>query len=144
VSPTGIAGLDPSDGRSAHFIQRLAVERAAWLTTVAAEGTPQTSPIWFLWNGGELLIYSRRSPRVDNIRNHPRVAFNLDGNRMGGDIFVVEGSATIDEDAPPAAANPEYLAKYKPVMDEHGWTPEWFTENYPVAIRIEPTRFRFW
>jgi hypothetical protein len=50
----------------------------------------------------------------------------------------------VDEDAPSAADHPEYLAKYKPVMDEYGWTPEWFVEHYPVAVRVEPTRFRFW
>ncbi len=144
MSRAGVAVLDPSDGRSAHFIERLAADRAAWLTTVAADGTPQTSPVWFVWNDGALQLYSRRSPRVDNIRNHPRVAFNLDGNRKGGDIFVVEGTATIDEDAPPAFANLDYLAKYKPVMDEYGWTPEWFAGNYPVAVSVEPTRFRFW
>ncbi|MCJ7782275.1 MAG: TIGR03667 family PPOX class F420-dependent oxidoreductase, partial [Acidimicrobiia bacterium] len=115
-----------------------------WLTTVAADGTPQTSPIWFLWDGDEFLLYSLESARVRNLTSKARVSLNLDGNGMGGDIVVVEGTARLDETAPTAAENSAYLAKYEPVMDENGWTPEWFAGRYSVPIRITPTRYRYW
>ncbi|MEA2010330.1 MAG: TIGR03667 family PPOX class F420-dependent oxidoreductase, partial [Actinomycetota bacterium] len=68
----------------------------------------------------------------------------LDGNGMGGDIVIVEGTARIDATAPSAAENAEYLVKYKLVMDDYGWTPEWFAGRYSVAIRISPTKYRYW
>ena len=126
------------------MIERLANDRVGWLTTVAADGTPQTSPIWFLWDKDIILIYSLDSPRAHNIANRPRVSLHLDGNGLGGDILVIEGTAAIDETTPSCDENPEYLAKYKPVMDGNGWTPEWFAERYSVPIRITATKYRYW
>jgi PPOX class probable F420-dependent enzyme len=144
VSQTGTARIDSDDEAGARAVERLERERIGWMTTVAADGTPQTSPIWFLWDGDEFLLYSLDSARVRNLTNKARVSLNLDGNGTGGDVVVVEGTARLDETAPTAAENPAYVAKYKPVMDEYGWTPEWFAGRYTVPIRITPTKYRYW
>ena len=136
--------IDQCTDAGARAVTRLEQDRIGWLTTVAADGTPQTSPIWFIWDGDEFLLYSLESARARNIRDRPRVSLNLDGDGRGGDIVVVEGSARIDRDAPSAAEHPAYLDKYGLVMDDNGWTPEWFAHEYPVPIRITPTRYRYW
>ncbi len=136
--------IDRSDDGADRAVNRLETERIGWLTTVAADGTPQVSPIWFLWDGEEFLLYSLDSPRVRNLGGEPRVSLNLDGNGMGGDIVIVEGTARIDAATPSAAENADYLEKYKPVMDKRGWTPEWFASRYSVPIRIAPTKYRYW
>ena len=143
MSRTGIPQIEP-DERGGQVSRRLESERIGWLTTVAADGTPQTSPVWFTWDGGEFLVYSKPSARVRNLGARPRVSLNLDGNGLGGEVVVVEGTGRIDEMAPSAADNPDYLAKYKPVMDDNGWTPAWFAGRYSVPIRIAPTKFRYW
>ena len=140
----GVPAIDPSDPRGAEVIERLRNDRIGWLTTVAADGTPQTSPIWFLWDEDSILIYSLESARARNVAGRPRVSMHLDGNGMGGDIVVIEGTASIDFDTPSCVDNPEYLKKYKPVMDGNGWTPEWFAERYCVPIVITPTKCRYW
>ena len=144
MSRTGTERLIENDDAAAKALERLQSERAGWLTTVAPDGTPQSSPIWFIWDEEGLYLYSRRSPRVRNVRENPRVSFNLDGNRQGGKIVVMEGTALIDENAPSVPDNAEYLEKYGEVMGERDWSPEWFAENYPVFIRVQPTRFRYW
>lgn len=144
MSQTGADRIDRDDEVGARAVERLEQERIGWLTTVAADGTPQTSPIWFLWDGDEFLLYSLDSARVRNLTSKARVSLNLDGNGMGGDIVVVEGTARLDETAPTAAENPAYLAKYEPVMDEYGWTPERFAGRYSVPIWITPTKYRYW
>ncbi len=144
MSRSGVPRLDRSDPAAAHAAARLESARVAWMTTVAGDGTPQPSPVWFIRDGDEFLIYSLESTRVRNVAARPRVSVHLDGNGLGGDIVVVEGTARIDRDAPSAAHNEAYLAKYRPVMDEHGWTPEWFAGRYSVPIRIEATKYRFW
>ena len=141
---SGVPAIDPTDPKGAAVIGRLNDERVGWLTTVKADGTPQSSPVWFLWNGDSILVYSLESARARNIEHHPRVSLNLDGNGLGGDIVVVEGTASIDNNHVSCVDNPEYLAKYKPVMDEYGWTPEWFAERYRVPIVITPTKYRYW
>ena len=140
----GIPQIDLASGAGAHAHERLTADRIGWLTTVATDGTPQTSPIWFLWDGSEILVYSLDSPRARNVAENDRVSLHLDGNGIGGDIVVVEGTARIDESTQNAAQNPEYVEKYKPVMDDYGWTPEWFAGRYSVPIRVTPTRFRYW
>ncbi len=136
--------IDRNTDKGAHAAGRLEKERVAWMTTVAADGTPQTSPIWFVWDGREFLVYSLESARVRNLAGNPRVSINLDGNGLGGDVVVIEGTARIDRAAPAAADNSDYLAKYRPVMSDYGWTPDWFAARYSVPIKVTPTRYRYW
>lgn len=144
MSRTGTDRIDRNDERGGHAASRLESERVGWLTTVGGDGTPVSSPVWFLWNDEELFLYSLESARARNIGDRARVSFHLDGNGMGGDIVVLEGTAHIDEDAPSAAENEEYLAKYKPVMDAREWSPEWFASRYKVPLRVEITSYRYW
>lgn len=144
MSRSGVTQIDRTDDAGARAAERLGSERVGWLTTVAGDGTPQTSPVWFLWDGEGIVLYSLDSVRVRNIASNPRVSLNLDGNRLGGDIVVVEGTATIARDLPSAAENDAYLAKYEPVMDDYGWTPEWFAKRYSVPVRVAPTKYRYW
>lgn len=136
--------IDLATDAGAHAAARLENDRIGWLTTVASDGTPQSSPIWFIWDGDEFLLYSLESVRVRNIADRPRVSLNLDGDGLGGDVLVVEGTARIDRDAPSADRHSPYLEKYKAVMDGYDWTPEWFAREYPVPIRVTPTRYRYW
>ncbi|MEN8233696.1 MAG: TIGR03667 family PPOX class F420-dependent oxidoreductase [Actinomycetota bacterium] len=144
MSQGGRRRIDRDHESGARAAHRLETDRIGWLTTVAEDRTPQASPIWFLWDGEEFLVYSLDSPRVRNLGNHPRVSLNLDGNGLGGDIVIVEGSARVDPSMPSASDNPAYLEKYRSVMDDYGWTPEWFAGRYSVPVRITPTRFRYW
>ncbi len=141
---SGVAAVDSDDPKGAEVIERLRNERIGWLTTVAPDGTPQTSPIWFLWDGESILIYSLESARTRNITDHPRVSLHLDGNGLGGDIVVVEGTAVINRDLPAAPDNHEYLAKYQPVIDAYGWTAESFAADYSAPVVITPTKYRYW
>jgi PPOX class probable F420-dependent enzyme len=113
-----------------------------WMTTVDSSGQPQTSPVWFLWDGEEFWIYSLESARARNVEANPKVALNLDGNGEGGDIVTIEGVARIDRSAPSAKEIPAYLARYQRKMDEYEWTWDYFCSKYKVPIRIRPTRVR--
>jgi len=144
MSRTGVTSFDRSDEQGARVAARLENDIVGWMTTVAADGTPQTSPVWFIWDGEEFLVYSLASARARNLAGQARVSFHLDGNGQGGDIVVVEGTGRIEDSEPPVTGNPAYLAKYKRRMDDKGWTPEWFAERYSVPIRITPTKYRYW
>jgi PPOX class probable F420-dependent enzyme len=138
--------IDPTTKAGARALERLERERILWLTTVTAEGQPQTSPVWFLWLDGEILLVSRAdAPRLASIRANPRVAANLDGNGRGGDIVSIEGHARIVRDTTgPADIPPAYAAKYAELIAAEGWTLESFLADYPVEIRVRPTRVRAW
>jgi PPOX class probable F420-dependent enzyme len=123
--------------------ERLGREPVIWLTTVREDGQPQTSPVWFVWDGESFLIYSMpRSQKVPNIRRNPRVSLNLDGDGTGGGIVSIEGDARIDDGAPPPNDVPPYVGKYEQLIRDMGAEPEPFGREYSTAIRVTPTRRR--
>ncbi len=144
MSRTGVPRIDPADPNGARALDRLDTSRVIWMTTVASDGTPQPSPVWYLWDGDAFLVYSLDSKRIRNLASGSRVAMHLDGNGLGGDIVVVEGVARIDRSVPAVPDNEAYLAKYRRIMSERGWTPEWFGGRYSVPVIVEPDRFRYW
>ena len=134
---------DPSTEFGARVERRLNEDRLAWLTTVRADGTPEPSPIWFLWDGQEILIYSRRDKvKLANVERRPRVAFNFDGDGQGADIVILTGDARLAPDEPPADQNPAFAEKYAWGFERIGMSARQFAETYSVAIRIRPTRLR--
>jgi PPOX class probable F420-dependent enzyme len=138
-----VTALDPSTPAGARALERLERERIAWLTSVNPDGQPQSSPVWFLWMNGEILVYSaRRAPRNDNVAERPTVAFNLNTDATGGDVVTMEGVARIDLAVGPPSRHAAYLAKYGDRIARNGWTPEYFAAEYPVPIVIRPTRWR--
>jgi PPOX class probable F420-dependent enzyme len=134
---------DPTTTAGARALERLETELIGWLTTINPDGQPQSSPIWFRWTDGELTIYSRkRAPRNDNIAERPLVSFNLNTSEDGEDVVTMEGTARIHSEAPPANEDPAYIAKYSALLAAYGWTPQYFAAEYPVVVRVAPTRWR--
>lgn len=135
--------FDSGSDADAHALERLRTDRIGWLTTVTPEGQPQTFPIWFLWEDGEILIYSdRRAKRNGNIGANPRVSLHLDDNGRGGDIVIVEGEARIDDATPQVPDHEGYLAKYGDWITEFLTSAEEMATVYNVPVRIRPTRGR--
>jgi PPOX class probable F420-dependent enzyme len=137
--------LDPDKPGHAAADGRLRDEPIAWLTTVAGSGQPQSTPVWFLWEDGEFLIYgAARGPKTRSIEANPRVSLHLEGNGRGGANVILEGRARLDPAGPRAADVPAYVAKYRELIAGNGWTPGSFADLYPHVIRVTPTRARIW
>jgi len=135
--------VDLSDPKHAWADQQLRSRLILWLTTVRTNGQPQTSPVWFVYDGESILMYSiPTSPKVANIQGNPRVAMNVDGDGRGGGILTMEGTARIDETAPPVNAMPGYVEKYEELIKEMGTEAEPFATLFSTPIRIMPTRVR--
>ncbi|MCC6178117.1 MAG: TIGR03667 family PPOX class F420-dependent oxidoreductase [Chloroflexi bacterium] len=135
--------IDTSTEFGARVARRLATEKVAWLTTVGLDGTPQPSPVWFLWDGEHILIFSQENmPKLRNIAANPRVSFTFDGDTRGGDVIVLTGTAAVAADAPPANEIPAYLEKYGQAIVGLGLRDEQFARGYSVPIRVTPTKLR--
>lgn len=133
--------FDPDDELGAHALERLATDKIGWLTTVTPAGQPQTTPIWFLWADGEILVYGdHRALRNRNLAANPKVSFHLNDNGKGGDVVIVQGTARIDPDFPQVGDNPAYLAKYGEWIDLYLNGPSGMGQVYNMPIRISPTR----
>ncbi|HYK83728.1 MAG TPA: TIGR03667 family PPOX class F420-dependent oxidoreductase [Ktedonobacteraceae bacterium] len=132
---------DPSTPFGERVARRLRDERLIWLTIVDMKGTPQPTPVWFLWdeNTATFLIYSRSdAKRLEHLKQNSRVALNFDGNGKGGDIIVFTGQAQVSSDDSPADQLPAYVEKYRDYIARTYKTPENFASIYSVALRVRP------
>ncbi len=123
--------------------RRLREETVIWLTAVAADGTPQPNPVWFLWDGASFLIYCQQgAKRLEHIRRNPRVALHFDSDEQGGDIVVFTGTARLATGELPADQNRAYVEKYRDgIMEVVGALQE-FVAQYSVPVRITLERVR--
>ncbi len=98
--------LDVTTAWGQHAEQRLRSNIIAWLTTVGSDGRLYTVPIWFLWDGNALLIFSQpHKQKIRNLRKNVRVTLALDDTKQGEDVVIVEGTAKLLD-------NPEYKSPY--------------------------------
>ena len=129
----------------------LGAQRTCRLATLGPGG-PHVSPVWFVWDGGVLWVYSlTRSQRWTDIQRDPRVAAVVDAGEHYHELHGVEieGEAVVvgpvprsaDEDPQtPELAEPERLmaAKYQHpgggmIHDgRHAW------------LRINPAKITSW
>lgn len=124
--------------------QRLRDERIIWLTTVRADGRPEPSPVWFLWDGEAIVIFSQPDTvKIHNIAKRPKVSLNLNSDYYGGDVIIISGEARIVPDIRAADAFPALVEKYRDNLDNPGSVSTGqFTNEYSVAIQITPTGLR--
>jgi PPOX class probable F420-dependent enzyme len=135
--------LNLSAEASAALDERLRTEDIAWIVTVTADGQPQSSPVWFLWDQGEFLVYAQpHSWKVRNIRANPKVSLHLNSDDGGGRVATFEGSARIAAEQPPVHQSAAYLAKYRAGIAGLGTSPEQMAAEYSAALRITPARVR--
>jgi PPOX class probable F420-dependent enzyme len=134
--------MDMNDPKQAHVAERLRTNVIGWLTTVRPDGRPHSVPVWFLWDGTSIILFSKpKNQKLVNIRRNPNVLLALDDTKNGEDVIVVEGTAELLDQPDLDAILPGYSAKYNAIMQALGWTPEGILADYSQAIRITPTRF---
>jgi PPOX class probable F420-dependent enzyme len=135
------ATLDLTDSKQAHIDERLRTDLIAWFTSVRPNGRPHVVPVWFLWDGATVLVFSMPNQKVRNLRAQPAVMLALDDSHGGEDVILIEGQSEL---LPAGATSPigeEYARKYAGKFAAMHWSPEAMAKSYSQAIRITPTRF---
>ncbi|MDW7982498.1 MAG: TIGR03667 family PPOX class F420-dependent oxidoreductase [Thermomicrobium sp.] len=125
--------------------RQLEEEPIVWLATVRKDGQPQVVPVWFLWDGRHVLVYSLpQSQKVRNIRHNPRVSLHFNSDRWANHVTRFDGVGELVPDAPPVTALPAYLRKYAEAIGELGMTVSEFATEYRALIRIHLERLVHW
>lgn len=118
--------------------ERLATDELLWLTTVDARGRPQSSPVWFVWHGGALVLVTEPDAgKVANLAGNPAVAAHLDGRH----VVSLEGWARVGG-ALTGELRELYLAKYSAGIARFGTDADTYLSDFSTVIRIVPTRAR--
>jgi PPOX class probable F420-dependent enzyme len=117
-----------------------------WLTTVDSNLTPQPRPVWFIWEQDSFLVFSQaKAYKVAHIKRSPKVALHFNTDESGDKhVIVFTGEASIDTDSPPAHLVPAYFEKYGDGIATMDMTPEAFSREYSIPLRIRPAEVRGW
>jgi hypothetical protein len=129
----------------------LAEQRVCRVATLTAAGAPHVSPLWFVWDGTSLWLYSiLRSQRWTDLLRDPRAAVVVDGGGEFGELHGVElrgrfepvgESPRTGKEDDPELATPERLfaAKYMP---ESG--AGMFYDGRHAWLRMTPEKAASW
>jgi len=128
----------------------------ARLAYISTDGTPRVVPIWFHWNGREIVMASPpKAPKLKALAKNPRVSLTIDDNTFPHKVLLIRGSARLE---PVEGIVPEYeaaAARYFDADLAKGWlgqlrtlissmvriiiTPDWvglldFQTRFPSAL----------
>jgi hypothetical protein len=128
----------------------------ARLAYIATDGTPRVIPIWFHWNGREIVMASPpKAPKLKALAKNPRVSLTIDDNTFPHKVLLIRGRARLE---PVEGIVPEYeaaAARYFDADLAKGWlgqlrtlvssmvritiTPDWvglldFQTRFPSAL----------
>jgi hypothetical protein len=128
----------------------------ARLAYVWTDGTPRVVPIWFHWNGREIVMASPpKAPKLKALAKNPKVSLTIDENDFPQKVLLIRGTARLES---VEGIVPEYeacAARYFNQQQAKAWlgqlrtmitsmvritvTPEWvglldFKTRYPSAL----------
>ena len=128
----------------------------ARLAYIATDGTPRVIPIWFHWNGREIVMATPpKAPKLKALAKNPKVSLTIDDNTFPHKVLLVRGTARLE---PIDGIVPEYAAaadRYFGPEQAKAWvgqlrtmissmvritiTPEWvglldFQTRFPSAL----------
>jgi PPOX class probable F420-dependent enzyme len=104
----------------------------ARLAYVGRDGTPRVLPIWFHWNGAEIVLGTAlQALKVQALMHHPKVALTIDSDTRPYKVLQIRGTAQVET---VQGMVPEYAAATQRYL---GAEPE------RVAHHLEQTRTQF-
>ena len=100
-------------------------------------------PMWFLWDGAVILLFSLPSTRkLRHIAANPAVVLALEAADRGYDIVIVEGEAALLDDPTVNGLMPAFVEKYRDIPRR--WPPEEWAKRFTQVIQVVPTKLRAW
>ena len=128
----------------------------ARLAYIATDGAPRVVPIWFHWNGTEIVMASPpKAPKLKSLAKNPKVSLTIDENGFPPKVLLIRGTARLET---LNGIAPEYEASASRYFDDElaaSWlkqlrgmvpsqvritiTPEWvglldFETRFPSAL----------
>src|ERR1700722_2439913 len=103
--------------------KHLVNDKIVWLTTVTPTGRPAPRPVWFIWDGAVIVIYSLPDgAKIRHIAGNDQVSLHFNSTTGGGDVVVISGRAEVVQGAQLPSKVPGLVDKYLDTIKEMGYT----------------------
>jgi PPOX class probable F420-dependent enzyme len=113
-----------------------------WLSSVQRDGRPHLVPVWFHWDGEQIVAFSKPGARkVENLRDQPAVMLAVGTPGPDFDVELIEATAELPDAPASSLIPPGFAPKYRELLRRAGLTVQRFAEVYSQPIVIRPTRF---
>jgi PPOX class probable F420-dependent enzyme len=133
----------PGDRPRPTIRQALERDPIVWVGTTRPDGAPHLVPLWFVWDGNAVLVFSKPgAQKVRNIRADPRVMLAVGRPDASFDVELVEAIAELP--SPPVRLPDAFVTKYEQAARDAGIGLDRFRREYAQPIRIRPTRWLGW
>jgi hypothetical protein len=87
----------------------------ARLAYIASDGTPRVVPIWFHWNGSQIVMASPpKAPKLKSLARNPKVSLTIDENGFPPKVLMIRGTARLET---VEGIVPEYVASAERYFD---------------------------
>jgi hypothetical protein len=137
--PTEQGDLALLDGPVAQVLLHSTIP--ARLAYVWRDGTPWVVPIWFHWNGTEVVLGTPpTAPKVQALSHHPKVVLTIDSPTWPYKVLQIRGTAQVET---VQGVVPEYAAaaqRYFGQAQERAWVEQvrpLFSRMARIAVRPE-------
>jgi PPOX class probable F420-dependent enzyme len=135
--------LNPTQAYDAHIEKRLRAEPIIWFGTSGRRGQPHMVPMWFLWDGATITLFSLPNTRkLRDLANNSEVVLALEAADLGYDVVILEGRATLLNDPSVTGLMSPFVAKYANIPRR--WTSEEWAKRFAQSIRVVPTKLTAW
>ena len=133
------------DGPRPSIVEALEHQDVIWLSSTCPDGRPHVLPLWFLWDGDAITVFSKpRAQKVHNVRSDPRVMVAVGEPGHDFDVELVEAIAELVPAQPRFLLPEAFARKYGERLAHDGVTCRRYAEVYPQPIRIRPLRWLGW
>lgn len=125
----------------------LVEQRTCRVATVAPDGRPHNSPLWFVWDGSCLWLNSIvRSQRWVNIQRNPQVSVVVDAGDSFAELRGVEMTGSVEQvgDVPRSATFDERLAEPERLFGDKYADGSFHADGRHAWLRLAPDKVVTW
>ncbi len=113
-----------------------------WLSSVQRDGRPHLVPVWFHWDGEQIVAFSKPNARkISNLRDQPQVMLAVGTPGPEFEVELIEATAELPDQAACDVMPEGFGAKYRELLRRAGLSVQHFAEVYSQPIVLRPTRF---
>ena len=109
----------------------------------ACEAIHTWCPLWFLWDGARVLLFSLPNTRkLRDLAANSAVVLALEAADQGYDIVILQGRATLLNDPDVTPLMPSFVGKYANIRRR--WPAEEWAQKFSKTIQVIPTKLTGW